>query len=104
MVKLKYPCPCPRCNGAHVSYRTLFRHHKNNQTVQSIADWRCQQGRPLRSEDFRTKGDIEGNEGAISEDESEDEGGNDQEGFSMGRAQKRGRFDDHIYQVCVTGP
>jgi hypothetical protein len=59
-----------------------------------------QQGRPLRLEDLGAQGDIEGNAGELSEDEAEEEGGDGQEGFVMGRAQKRGRFDDHSYQVC----
>ena len=103
MVKPKYPCPCPRCNGALVSSRTLSRHRKNNQPVQSVADWRHQQGRPLQSEVLGAEAYIEENDGALTEDESEENGGNhdSQEGFLIERAQKRGRFDDNIYHVCV---
>jgi len=103
MIKLRYPCPCPRCNGMHVSHRTLCRHHKKGENVPSIADWRHQQGRPLQPEDLGIEFDIEGNdEGGLSEDKSEEEDGNRQGGFIIGRAQKRGHFGDHNYQVCVT--
>jgi hypothetical protein len=104
MDKQRYPCSCLRCNGILVSYSTIRRHRKNGQTVPSIADWRRQQGRPLRQEDLGNEGDIEGNEEKSGEDESEEEGGNGQEGFVMGRPRKRSRFDDHRYQVCVTRP
>jgi hypothetical protein len=98
-MKSNYPCPCPRCNGTLVSHRTLRRHRKSGQTIQSVADWRRQQGRPLRPEDLGVEGDIEGNEG----ESNEEEGGNGQEGFVLGpgRAQKRGRFD---VQVCAPRP
>ena len=96
MVKPKYPCSCPRCNGAHVSYSTLRRHRKDNQTVQSIADWRRQQGRPLRPEELGTE------EGAVL-DESEEDGRNVQEGF-MRKGQKRGHFVPDIERETSIGP
>jgi hypothetical protein len=97
MMKSKYPCPCPRCHGTLVSLRTLRRHRKSGQTVQSVADWRRQQGRPLRPEDLGAESDIEGDEGELNEEEGE----NGHEGFVLGRAQKRGRFD---VQVCPPQP
>jgi hypothetical protein len=90
----KYPCPCPRCNGTLVSHRTLRRHRKNGQNVQSVADWRRQQGRPLRPEDLGAEGNIEGNEGEINEEEGGP--GNGHRGFALGRAKKRGRFDVQV--------
>jgi hypothetical protein len=98
MVKPKYPCSCPRCNGAHVSNSTLCRHRKNNQTVQSIADWRRQQGRPLRPDELG----LGVEEGAV--DESEEEGRNVQGGSFMKKAHKRRRFVSDIERETSIGP
>ena len=53
-------------------------------------------------EDLGAEGNIEGNEGASTEDESGEDGVKDLEAFSIARAQKRCCFDNYIDQICVT--